>query len=105
QRAGAWVIDGRWRVPFARAHVPGSLNVELDDTFGSYVGWVVPFGAPLALVLPDPEKESLHEAVTQLSRIGFERIEGYLDGGLDAGTGVTDFLEHCGPTDRGRTST
>jgi len=88
QRAGVWVIDGRWRVPFARAHVPGSLNVELDDTFGSYVGWVVPFGEPLALVLPEPEKESLHEAMTQLFRIGFERIEGYLDGGLDAWRGV-----------------
>jgi hydroxyacylglutathione hydrolase len=84
QRAGVWMIDGRWRVPFARAHIPGSLNVELDDTFGSYVGWVVPFGEPLALVLPEPEKESLHEAVTQLSRIGYERIEGYLEGGVDA---------------------
>jgi len=83
QRAGAWVIDGRWRVPFARAHVTGSLNVELDDTFASYVGWVVPFGEPLVLVLPEPEKESLHEAVTQLERIGYERIDGYLDGGMD----------------------
>ncbi len=84
QRAGMWVIDGRWRVPFARAHIPGSLNVELDDTFGSYVGWVVPFGEPLALVLPEPEKESLHEAVLQLSRIGYEPIDGYLEGGIDA---------------------
>ena len=83
-RRGAWVIDGRWRVPFARAHIPGSLNVELDETFASYVGWVVPFGEPFLLVLPEPEKESLYDAVTQLSRIGYERIEGYIDGGVDA---------------------
>src|SRR5262245_19172733 len=56
---GAWVVDGRWRVPFARAHIPGSLNPELDDSFGSYVGWVVPFNDPLILVLPEPEEPSL----------------------------------------------
>jgi rhodanese-related sulfurtransferase len=81
---GVWVVDGRWRVPFARAHVPGSLNPELDDTFGSYVGWVVPFNDPLVLVLPEPEESWLAVAHTQLIRIGYERVEGYLRGGIDA---------------------
>lgn len=84
QGRGTWVVDGRWRIPFARGHIRGSLNVELDDTFGSYVGWVVPFGDPLVLVLPEPEQESVQEAVTQLHRIGYERIDGYLVGGIDA---------------------
>jgi hydroxyacylglutathione hydrolase len=79
-----WVVDGRWRVQFARGHVPGSINVELQDSFASYVGWVVPFGHPIVLVLPDPEEASLREATTQLLRIGYERLEGYLAGGLDA---------------------
>jgi hydroxyacylglutathione hydrolase len=83
QHAGVWVVDARWRIPFARAHVPGSLNVELDDTFGSYVGWVVPFDDPLILVLPDPLEDSMNRARTQLLRIGYERVEGYLDGGID----------------------
>jgi hydroxyacylglutathione hydrolase len=82
--AGTWAVDGRWRVQFARGHIPGSLNVELDDTFGSYVGWVVPFGDPVLLVLPEPRDASLEEAVTQLLRIGYERIDGYLAGGIAA---------------------
>jgi glyoxylase-like metal-dependent hydrolase (beta-lactamase superfamily II)/rhodanese-related sulfurtransferase len=82
--AGATVVDGRWRVAFARAHVPGSLNVELQDDFASYVGWVVPFGDPIVLVLPQPEEESLTEAITQLLRVGYERLEGYLAGGAEA---------------------
>jgi hydroxyacylglutathione hydrolase len=82
--AGHWIVDARWRVPFARAHIPGSLNVELADSFGSYVGWLVPFNAPMALVLPEPEEEALEEAVTQLLRIGYERVGGYLQGGIDA---------------------
>jgi hydroxyacylglutathione hydrolase len=81
---GTWVVDGRWRIPFARAHIPGSLNLELDDTFGSYVGWAVPFDAPIVLVLPEPEPLSLDHAMKQLLRIGYEHVEGYLRGGIDA---------------------
>jgi rhodanese-related sulfurtransferase len=45
---------------------------------------MVPFDAPLVLVLPEPEDEALAEAVTQLHRIGYERLTGYLAGGVDA---------------------
>jgi rhodanese-related sulfurtransferase len=82
--AGSWVVDGRDREAFAAAHVPGSISIELDSMFGTYVGWVTPFNSPLVLVLPEPVPAALAEAVTQLIRIGYERVEGYLDGGLDA---------------------
>jgi len=77
---GASVVDGRPRDAFAKAHVPGSLNVELNEQFGSYVGWLVPFGAPLLLVLPDTGTVS--EAVTHLVRIGYEDLRGHLEGGI-----------------------
>ena len=82
--AGDFVVDARWRVPYARAHIAGSVNIELGDTFASYVGWIVPFDVPLALVLPEPEGEALEEAVTQLLRVGYEHVTGYLAGGIDA---------------------
>jgi hydroxyacylglutathione hydrolase len=81
---GTHVIDGRERTAFAAAHVPGSINVELNEAFGSYVGWLVPLGEPIALVLPDPLAESIEEAMLQLLRIGYEKIEGVLAGGIDA---------------------
>jgi rhodanese-related sulfurtransferase len=81
---GAWVVDARRREDFASAHVPGSLNIELDEAFGTYVGWLVPWGAAVVLVLPDGERGTLREAWTQLIRIGWDRVEGYLDGGIDA---------------------
>jgi rhodanese-related sulfurtransferase len=83
-RTGIPLVDGRWRVQFARAHVAGSVNVELDDSFGNYVGWVVPFAEAVMLVLPEPEEDAIDQAVTQLFRIGYERIEGYLQGGVEA---------------------
>jgi glyoxylase-like metal-dependent hydrolase (beta-lactamase superfamily II)/rhodanese-related sulfurtransferase len=85
--SGIWVVDSRWRIQFARAHIPRSVNVELEETFGSYVGWIVPFGEGVVLVLPDPTEEALEESVTQLLRVGYERIEGYLQGGIEAWRG------------------
>jgi rhodanese-related sulfurtransferase len=51
------------------------------------VGWVIPFNAPLLLVLPEPWEASLTEAVTQLIRIGYDTIEGHLAGGVEAWQG------------------
>ena len=85
--AGAWIVDTRDRDEFAAAHIPGSVNIELNSGFGSYVGWMLPFGAPVILVLPDPAEASLAEAVTQLLRIGWSQMPGYLDGGIGAWDG------------------
>jgi glyoxylase-like metal-dependent hydrolase (beta-lactamase superfamily II)/rhodanese-related sulfurtransferase len=84
--AGAWVVDGRAPGAFAAGHLPGSISIELDDSFASYVGWIVPFGASIVLVLPEdrPEHEAAVEAATQLFRIGYEAVDGYLRGGVDA---------------------
>lgn len=82
--AGTWIVDGRDRVSFASSHLPGSINVELDDAFATYVGWVVPFDVRLVLVLPEPIEARAEEALTQLLRIGYERVEGYLAGGVES---------------------
>lgn len=79
---GVPLIDGRPRNIFAQEHVPGSLNIELDATFGTYVGWLLPFNKPLILLVQD--EEGRQEAVAQLVRIGYERLHGYLDGGVAA---------------------
>lgn len=81
---GATVVDARTRTDFAAGHLPGSLNVELDPDFASYVGWLVPFGTPVVLVLPEPAEEAATEAVTQLLRIGYDWVPGWLDGGISA---------------------
>ena len=81
---GAHVVDGRGRRAFAAGHLPGSLNIELADTFASYVGWFVPFGASVVLVLPEPLDEAVEEATSQLFRIGYDRVVGVLEGGAEA---------------------
>jgi hydroxyacylglutathione hydrolase len=79
---GARIVDARPRREIAAGHIPGSLTVELRDTFASYVGWILPVGTPLVLVLPATPDASA-EAVDQLVRIGFDRIDGVLEGGIE----------------------
>jgi hydroxyacylglutathione hydrolase len=81
---GVALVDGRDRGSFAAGHLPGSVNIELNESFASYVGWLVPFDAPLVLVLPEPAAQALEEAVIQLLRIGYEHVAGWLDGGVEA---------------------
>ncbi len=81
-RLGVPLIDGRSREAFAREHVAGSLNIELDASFGTYIGWLLPFNAPLTLLIP--EEAGRREAVAQLIRIGYEQARGYLEGGVEA---------------------
>jgi hydroxyacylglutathione hydrolase len=77
---GARVVDGRSRREIVAGHIPGSLTVELGETFASYVGWILPVGTPLVLVLPTSVAGAAEEAVDQLVRIGFDRLVGVLDG-------------------------
>jgi len=79
---GARLIDGRPREAVARGHIPGALAIELSDTFASYVGWLLPVGTPLVLVLPEPLADRTADAVAQLLRIGFDRVVGVLEGGM-----------------------
>ena len=79
---GVRVLDGRPRRSFAAAHIPGSVNIELDAGFATYVGWLFPAGTRFLIVLDDGQ-DAL-EAVRQCGRIGIEEIEGALEGGIDA---------------------
>ncbi len=81
-RHGEAVVDTRSIHDYARGHIPGVYHVELRPAFGSWVGWVVPFGTPVIVV---SETTEVHEyAVRQLVRIGYDDLPGYLDGGMDA---------------------
>ena len=105
--AGAWIVDSRGRDEFAAGHIPGSINIELNSGFASYVGWMLPFDAPLVLVLPEPAPALLEEAATQLARIGWTQVLGHLGGGIAAWTGelrsygTADVRDLCDSVTRG----
>jgi glyoxylase-like metal-dependent hydrolase (beta-lactamase superfamily II)/rhodanese-related sulfurtransferase len=69
--AGEWVVDLRDRVAFAAGFLPGSVCFPLDGSFATYLGWVIPRGAPVTLLGETPEQVAL--AQRELVRIGIDR--------------------------------
>jgi glyoxylase-like metal-dependent hydrolase (beta-lactamase superfamily II) len=73
--AGEWVVDLRSRTAFAAGHLPGALTFELAiPNFVTYIGWLVPWGAPLTLL--GETEEQVAEARRELVRIGVDRLAG-----------------------------
>jgi hydroxyacylglutathione hydrolase len=70
--AGEWVIDLRDRTAFAAGFVPGSVSFPLEQGFATYLGWTVPWGAPVTLLGETAEQVAL--AQRELARIGFDRL-------------------------------
>ncbi len=77
----AIVVDAREPEVFAAGHIPGSFGIGLGDTFGTWVGSVVPADRELVLVLA--HDDDVATALAQLRRAGYDRVAGYLVGGFD----------------------
>ncbi|WP_405382835.1 rhodanese-like domain-containing protein [Maribacter sp. LLG6340-A2] len=79
---GAIVLDVRHQDDFAKGHIPRSIFIGLDGSFAPWVGALIAdVQQPILLVTPIGMEE---EAVTRLSRVGFDGTLGYLEGGFDA---------------------
>ena len=78
---GDWVVDLRSRTAFARGHLVGTVNVEVGNSFATYLGWTMRWGTPVTLVGDTPDEVA--EAQRQMVRIGIDRPAGRADGGLD----------------------
>jgi hydroxyacylglutathione hydrolase len=72
--AGEWVVDLRHRRAFAAGHVAGSFSFEFGDSFATYLGWLIPWGAPLTLI--GETDGQIAAAQRELSRIGVDRLAG-----------------------------
>ena len=69
--AGEWVVDLRARRAFAAGHVAGTLSFDLDGSFATYLGWLIPWGTPLTLLGQTPGQVA--GAQRELVRIGIDR--------------------------------
>jgi hydroxyacylglutathione hydrolase len=75
----AFIVDVRSAVAFGGAHIKGSFS--LPPSRLSNVGWVLTYDKPILLIAENPE--ALDFAVRNLLRLGFDKLEGYLAGGLE----------------------
>lgn len=77
--AGTVLLDTRMPAEYTKEHIPGSLNIGLNGDFAVWVGTIIN-NEPLILVCePGREKES----VMRLARVGYDKVKGFLDGGIN----------------------
>jgi hydroxyacylglutathione hydrolase len=81
EQAGAWILDTRPSTVFTEGFVPNAISIGLDGRFAEWAGGLLPFSQPLILVT-EPGKEE--ETIIRLARVGFDKVEGYLEGGYEA---------------------
>ena len=80
--SGALILDTRNAADFHQGFVPNSINIGLKGDFAPWVGaMIVDVHQPILLV-SDPGTEE--EVITRLSRVGFDHVLGYLEGGFES---------------------
>ena len=74
------LLDVRNENDFSESHIPGSIFIGLDGRFAPWVGELLEdIKKPIILLAPEGREE---EAITRLSRVGFDNIKGFLKGGI-----------------------
>ena len=79
---GAIVLDVRHQNEYVKEHIPRSIFIGLNGSFAPWVGALIAdVKQPLILVVSEGLEK---EAITRLSRVGFDNTIGYLKGGIKA---------------------
>lgn len=73
---GVKVIDTRLKAAFAEGFIPGSINIQGNNSFATWVGWFLSYEEPFILVAEEPKHDDL---VRKLMRIGMDNIYGYVE--------------------------
>ncbi|OJV54368.1 MAG: MBL fold metallo-hydrolase [Bacteroidetes bacterium 43-16] len=82
ENTGALVLDTRNSGVFSKGFIPNSINIGIKGDFAPWVGaMIVDVQQPLLLVTDEGMEE---EVITRLSRVGFDQVAGYLQGGFEA---------------------
>ena len=75
------ILDVRSVEDFSSSHIPGSIFIGLDGRFAPWVGEILEdVSKKLILIAPEGREK---EAIIRLSRVGFDNVIGYLEGGIN----------------------
>jgi hydroxyacylglutathione hydrolase len=78
---GAVMIDTRTAQIFKNGFIPNSINIGIKGDFAPWVGTLITDIEQEILFIADPL--NINEVITRLSRVGYDNIIGYLEGGID----------------------
>jgi len=94
----AVVLDVRHENDYVKSHIPNSIFIGIQGNFAPWVGaLIMDVKQPILLVTPEGREQ---ETITRLSRVGFDHVLGYLNGGITAWESAgfeTDVMDSISP--------
>lgn len=82
EATGALILDTRAPADFYKGFIPQSINIGIRGDFAPWVGALV--GDVKQEIVFIAESGMEEEVITRLSRVGFDKVLGYLEGGFAA---------------------
>ena len=73
---GIKIVDTRNKVLFAQGFIPKSINIQNNNSFATWCGWLIDYSEPFILVASPSETEDL---TRKLMRIGLDNIQGFVE--------------------------
>ncbi|MDA7559104.1 MBL fold metallo-hydrolase [Flavobacteriaceae bacterium] len=74
------ILDVRSPSEYVTSHIPNSIFIGLNGAFAPWVGaLIIDLKQPILLIVPEGKSK---EAITRLSRVGYDNTLGYLSGGI-----------------------
>ena len=84
------ILDVRDAAEYAKGHMTGSINIGLSGQYATWAGTLLDTALPI-IIIAEPGREE--EAALRLGRIGFDHVEGYLNGGMTALADRPDLIQ------------
>src|SRR5690606_32380721 len=84
-KKGIQVIDTRLKTEFAKGFIPGTINIQGNKAFATWMGWFISYNEPFILIA---DESKLDDLTRKLMRIGLDNIYGYfsdITSWIDAG--------------------
>lgn len=72
---GVKLIDTRLKGDFAEGFIPGSINIQGNNSFATWMGWFINYTEPFIL-LADPS--TMDDLLRKLMRIGLDNCAGFI---------------------------
>jgi hydroxyacylglutathione hydrolase len=72
---GIKLVDTRDKTEFAEGFIPGSYNIQGNNSFATWAGWFLKYNEPFMLLA---DESQLDDITRKLMRIGLDNIYGYI---------------------------
>ena len=72
---GVKLIDARVKTEFAKGFIPGSINIQGNNSFATWAGWYLNYDEQFILLA---DESQLDDLTRKLMRIGLDNIMGYV---------------------------